>query len=106
MCSHSLNRLIGTAVVDKTFQRALLRNPAGAAQEFDLEPYEFQLVAGIRAADITEFAQKLDAALSMELVPAGGPSLSPRSYPGRISVVRPGHLPPERPLALHLHTGS
>ena len=100
MCSNSLNRLIGTAMVDRAFQRSLLADPGIAATEFDLAPGEFHLVSSIRAQDIAEFAQKLDAALSLEVVPAGGPDLP---LVQRRDAVQPAGLFWERPLALHLH---
>jgi hypothetical protein len=99
MCSHNLNRLIGTAVVDKAFRARLLADPGTAAQGFDLTPDEYRLVASIRARSLAEFAQKLDGALSLELVPAGGPSLAPMHTGG------PSDPLAEPPLALRLHTG-
>ncbi len=99
MCSYNLNRLIGTAVVDRAFRARLLADPGAAAQGFDLTPDEYRLVASIRASSLTEFAQKLDGALSFELVPAGGPGLAPMHSGG------PSEPLVERPLALHLHRG-
>lgn len=99
MCSYNLNRLIGTAVVDRAFRAQLLADPGTAALAFDLTPDEYRLVASIRASNLTEFAQKLDGALSFELVPAGGPSLAPMRSGG------PSDFSAEPPIALHLHTG-
>ncbi|MBC7224943.1 MAG: Franean1_4349 family RiPP [Anaerolineae bacterium] len=99
MCSYNLNRLIGTAMVDKAFQARLLADPGAAAQGFDLTPDEYRLVASIRASNLTEFAQKLDGALSFELVPVGGPGLAPVQSRG------PSDWAADPPLALHLHTG-
>lgn len=96
---YNLNRLIGTAVVDKAFRARLLADPGTAAQEFDLTPDEYRLVASIRAHSLAEFAQKLDGALSFELVPAGGPGLAP------MRSGEPSDSSAEPPLALHLHRG-
>lgn len=106
MCSHNLNRLIGTAVVDKAFRQALLADPARAASEFNLAPEEFLLVSSIRAQDITDFAQKLDAALHLEIVPAVGPSLPLVQRREETRAFHPSFIFPDRPLALHLHAGG
>lgn len=99
MYSYNLNRLIGTAVVDKAFRARLLADPGLAALGFDLTPDEYRLVASIRAHNLAEFAQKLDGALSFELVPAGGPGLAPMHSGG------PSESLAEPPLAFRLRTG-
>ncbi|MGQ9459441.1 MAG: Os1348 family NHLP clan protein [Anaerolineae bacterium] len=99
MHSYNLNRLIGTAVVDKAFRARLLADPGTAAQGFDLTPEEYRLRASLRAHSLAEFAQKLDGAISYELVPANGPGLAPMHSGG------PSDSLAEPPLALHLHRG-
>ena len=74
--SQELSRLIAAAVVNKTFCRVLLTNPAQALQKgfstetFELTTAERSLVMAIRAVDIVDFAQQ---------VANGKPSRSARS---------------------------
>lgn len=55
----TLNELVGTAVVDRRFRRALLRDPRRVAIGFGLAPDEVEAVAQIRAANLDDFAQQL-----------------------------------------------
>ncbi|NLE77409.1 MAG: hypothetical protein GX605_11745, partial [Chloroflexi bacterium] len=55
MCTYNLNRLVGTAVVDREFGRRLLTDAYAAVSEFDLTAEERQLVTSVRASSIVEF---------------------------------------------------
>jgi len=55
-----LNKLIGTAMTDRGFGALLLADPRGAAISFGLGAEELEIVAGIRANTLWEFAQRLE----------------------------------------------
>ncbi len=54
-----IERLIGTALVDATVRRTLLRDPRRAALEFGLAAADAAIVADIHATDLRTFAQAL-----------------------------------------------
>ena len=101
MCTYNLNRLIGTAVVDREFQRQLLRDPVIATAQFELSPEEFLAVTSVRATTLPEFAQKLETIWTMEAVPAlARPLMMARGRPA--AAPQPQGPALELPLALHL----
>ena len=102
MCTHNLNRLIGTAVVDKDFRNKLLGDPGLSVMDFGLTPEELLAVTSVRASDIADFAQKLEAVWSMEVVPVGGPYVPMPERRREVMWTQPPDLLSGRPLALHL----
>ena len=102
MCTRNLNRLIGTAVIDGEFRAQLLADPTSAVQGFGLSAKEHYLIVNTQASDLAEFAQKVEAAWTMEIVPVGGPPLVEQS---QSPVVRSRPLSPYSgpPIALHLN---
>jgi hypothetical protein len=60
MIDYTLNKLIGTALTDKSFGALLLANPGATARHFGLATEELEAVASIRASTLSEFAQHLD----------------------------------------------
>ena len=54
-----VERLLGTACVDREVCRALLRDPVGTARDFGLGEAEASLLEGIRAADLPGLARAL-----------------------------------------------
>jgi hypothetical protein len=94
-------------MVDREFGFRLLSDPEVAMLEVELLPEEREVVGAIRASTLAEFAQKLEAAWSAELVPVGGACLRLRPVPVRVEQWRsPLSLVPDRPLALHLTLGG
>jgi len=59
MSFDALQTLVGTAIVDRNFCDLLLRSPADAVRGFDLSDEERDLVCGIRAMDLQQFAAQL-----------------------------------------------
>ncbi|MBC7248841.1 MAG: hypothetical protein H5T62_01025 [Anaerolineae bacterium] len=60
MLDYTLNKLIGTAITDKSFGTLLLTNPRATARRFGLGTEEVEAVAAIHATTLSEFAQQLD----------------------------------------------
>jgi hypothetical protein len=60
MIDHTLNKLVGTAIIDEDFGALLLANPRATAQRFGLGTEELEAVASIHASTLSEFAQQLD----------------------------------------------
>lgn len=52
-------RLIGTAAIDSSLHRALLRDPRGTALKFGLSADDAAMAADIRATDLRSFAATL-----------------------------------------------
>ena len=59
MTASALSQIIGTAVIDDSFRRVLLRNPSCALAQFDLNDSELRDIAAIRANTIEQFAEQL-----------------------------------------------
>ncbi len=66
--NEGIERLIGTALVDATVRRTLLRDPRRAALEFGLPITDAAIVADIRATDLRSFAQAVLPRLYDEFV--------------------------------------
>ena len=54
-----VERLLGTACVDRELCRALLRDPVGTARGFGLSEADASLLSGIRATDLPGLARAL-----------------------------------------------
>lgn len=54
-----LSEVIGTAVVDDGFRRALLENPGEAVAPFDLASDEVSALTRIRAQTLEQFAEQV-----------------------------------------------
>jgi hypothetical protein len=59
MSDHTLNDIMCLALVDGKFRYSLLTDVADVVEEFDLDPEERDVLKAIKAASVTEFAQKL-----------------------------------------------
>ncbi|MDA8219809.1 MAG: Franean1_4349 family RiPP [Dehalococcoidales bacterium] len=59
MSYEQIQAVVGTAIVDRDFCRALLASPAKAVQGFDLTAEELGAIATIRAQTLEEFSRKL-----------------------------------------------
>jgi hypothetical protein len=59
MSDHTLNDIMCLALVDGKFRHSLLTDVANAVGEFDLDPEEHDILKGIKAESVTEFARKL-----------------------------------------------
>ena len=59
MASLSLSEILGTAIVDSEFRGQLLRDPQRVLHRFALTPEEQELLIGIQARTIEEFAEQL-----------------------------------------------
>ena len=59
MKHRGLSEVIGTALVDEGFCRALLENPGQAVASFDLACDELNALAHIRAQTLEQFAEQL-----------------------------------------------
>jgi hypothetical protein len=61
MAHESLQAVIGTAVIDQEFRKALLNGSRGyVIQPFNLSPEEFDAIMGVRADSLEQFAGQLD----------------------------------------------
>jgi hypothetical protein len=56
MSSKALSEIIGVAILDMDFRRALLADPALAVAAFDLTPGERDALARCRTGSLVEFA--------------------------------------------------
>jgi len=61
MSDHALNDIMCLAVIDGKFRHILLTDVVNAVEEFDLGPEEQDILTGINADSVTEFAQRLHA---------------------------------------------
>jgi len=59
MTAELLNVLVGAALTDQRFCQALLNNPAGTARRFGLAPEEAEVLSGIHARSLSDFAGQL-----------------------------------------------
>ena len=59
MSDHALNDIMCLALVDGKFRHSLLTDVANAVEEFDLDPEEHDILKGIKADSVTEFARTL-----------------------------------------------
>jgi len=59
MSDHTLNDVMCLALIDGKFRRTLLTNVADVVEEFDLDPEEQDILTGIKADSVTEFAREL-----------------------------------------------
>lgn len=59
MIHRGLSEVIGTALVDDGFRRALLENPGEAVAPFDLASDEVSALTRIRAQTLEQFAEQL-----------------------------------------------
>ncbi|HEX2922402.1 MAG TPA: Franean1_4349 family RiPP [Chloroflexota bacterium] len=73
----NLERLIGTAVVDREFRAVLLRSPLSAAQGFDLSSDELDILRGACTDTLEDLAAHVHAWV-MKAPAHGRPSSSRR----------------------------
>ena len=60
----NLERVIGTALIDRDFRGDLLRSPADAADGFDLSEEELAVLSSANAASLEELASYVHAWLT------------------------------------------
>ncbi len=70
MMHRGLSDVIGTALVDVAFRRALLEDPAEAVAPFNLAADEVSALARIRAQTLEQFAEEVVAWLTARARPA------------------------------------
>jgi hypothetical protein len=66
MSLDTLNRIVGEAIINASFCRALLSNPGAAVQDYELGPEELALLSSIRAGSVDNLAQQIIAGLDLE----------------------------------------
>jgi hypothetical protein len=59
MSEQTLNNIMCMALTDGKFRDSLLSNPANVVGDFDLDAEERDVLKGIKADSVTEFARKL-----------------------------------------------
>lgn len=59
MSDQTLNNIMCMALTDGKFRDTLLSNPANVVGDFDLDAEERDVLKGIKADSVTEFARKL-----------------------------------------------
>ena len=72
MSDQTLNNIMCMALVDGKFRDTLLANPANVVGDFELDAEEQDILKGIKADSVTEFARKLH--MWMVQRPTGGNS--------------------------------
>jgi len=93
MSLDTLNRIVGEAIVNASFCRALLSDPGAAVQDYELGAEELALLSSIRAGSVDNLAQQIIAGLDLE-------RLNAPPYPdlgGRLFGAGSGHLPARGP---------
>lgn len=60
----NLERVIGTALIDREFRGSLLRSPADATSGFDLSEEELAVLSSANAASLEELASHVHAWLT------------------------------------------
>jgi hypothetical protein len=89
MSLDTLNRILGEAIVNASFCRALLSDPGTAVRGYELGEEELALLTSIRAGSVDNFAQQIIAGLGLERDnPLRHPELD-----GHLSVPANGHGP-------------
>jgi hypothetical protein len=68
MSLDTLNRIVGEAIVNASFCRALLSDPRSAVRDFELGPDELAVLSSIRAGSVDSLAQQVMAGLDLECV--------------------------------------
>jgi hypothetical protein len=66
MSLDTLNRIVGEAIVNAAFCRALLSDPGAAVQNYELGADERALLSSIRAGSVDNLAQQIIAGLDLE----------------------------------------
>jgi hypothetical protein len=59
MSDQTLNNIMCIALTDGKFRDSLLTDPANVVGDFDLDAEEQDILRGIKAESVTEFARKL-----------------------------------------------
>lgn len=91
MSYHSLQAVIGSAVVDSEFRKGLLNGSRlRIISNFNLTPEETNAVMGIRAETLEHFAGQLDRWMTTQ---AGGKA-EPPSLPSSLKFRQRGNLSP------------
>ncbi len=81
MAYESLQAVVGTAVIDSGFRRALLNgSPRHVISTFNLSPKEIDAVMSIRADSLEQFAGQLDQWISRAQGSTDPPTLSLPRY--------------------------
>jgi hypothetical protein len=61
-----LNRIVGEAIINASFCRALLSDPGAAVQDYELGAEELAVLSSIRAGSVDNLAQQIIAGLDLE----------------------------------------
>jgi len=89
MSLDTLNRIVGEAIINASFCRALLSDPGAAVRDYELGTDEIELLTSIRAGSVDNLAQQIIAGLDLEC--GNAPRLP--DLGGRSSGVSGGHGP-------------
>ncbi len=84
-----LNRIVGEAIINASFCRALLSDPGAAVRDYELGADELAVLSSIRAGSVDNLAQQIIAGLDLERPSA--PRLS--ELGGRLFSPGVGHSP-------------
>jgi hypothetical protein len=89
MSLDTLNRIVGEAIINASFCRALLSDPGAAVRDYELGSEELALLTSIRAGSVDNLAQQIIAGLDLERVNTSRlPDLG-----GRLFGASSGHYP-------------
>ena len=69
MTTHTIHRMIGRALTERSFREQLLLSPQAAIREFPLSETEQTHITSLRAMDLEEFSRLLSERLCETLDP-------------------------------------
>ena len=69
MTTHTIHRMIGRALTERSFREQLLLSPHAAIREFPLSEAEQTHITSLRAMDLEEFSRLLSERLHDSLDP-------------------------------------